>query len=99
MTETLAQGLSDCPDASKTWRDLVLKELSFFSSPLSEEIREEGRAQGRAEDVLLVLEQRGLDVPDLVREQITDCGDTAILRRWLQHAVSAPTAEDILTHG
>ncbi|WP_189322000.1 hypothetical protein [Streptomyces flaveus] len=75
----------------------MIKHLAFFSSPISEEIREEGRAQSRAEDILLVLEQRGIDVPDQVREQITNCRNTTILRHWLRHAVTAPTAKDVFT--
>lgn len=97
LIELLAQGLTCNPDAVKLWRDLVVKDLSFFSSPISEEIREEGRAQSRAEDILLVLEQRSIDVTDQVRERIADCGDTEILRHWLRRAVTAPTAEEVFT--
>ncbi|WP_420705478.1 hypothetical protein [Streptomyces sp. NRRL F-5126] len=82
-------------------------DLSFYTSYLSEEIRDEGRAQGRdegraqgtaqrgAEDVLLVLEQRGLDVSDDVRTRVTDCSDPETLRQWLARALTAATAEDI----
>ncbi|MFI7350622.1 hypothetical protein ACIBSR_30775 [Streptomyces sp. NPDC049936] len=59
------------------------------------EIRDEGRAQGRAEDILLVLEQRGLDVPDHVRVRITECADLDVLRNWLAGAVTAPSAEAV----
>lgn len=97
LTEFLSQGLASNPATLELWRDLVIKDLSFFSSPISEEIREEGRAQSRAEDILLVLEQRGLDVPDQVRERITSCGDPETLRRWLRRAVTAPTVEDVFT--
>lgn len=76
-------------------------DLSFYKSPLSEEIRDEGRAEGEArraaEDVLDILEVRGIDVPEAVRERITGCGDPEILRHWLRRAVTAPTAEDIFT--
>ncbi|WP_225835529.1 hypothetical protein [Streptomyces sp. NK08204] len=75
------------------------EELSFFSSPISEEIREEGRAQGRVQrgiqDILVVLEERGIDVPDVVRERITGCGDPETLSRWHRRAVTAPTSEAI----
>lgn len=74
-------------------------DLSFFKSPISEEIRDEGRVEGAvergAEDILLVLEQRGLDVSDEVRARITDCGDPDTLRQWLARAVTAPSAEGI----
>jgi Flp pilus assembly CpaE family ATPase len=73
----------------------VAVDLSFYKSYISEEIRDEGRAQGRAEDILVVLEQRGLDVSDDVRSRITDCTDPDVLRRWLIHAVTATKAEEI----
>ncbi|MBT2369245.1 hypothetical protein J7E88_29010 [Streptomyces sp. ISL-10] len=76
-------------------------DLSFYTSPLSEEIRDEGRAEGRAESladaVLLVLQQRGLDVPDEARQRITTCDDTQLMRTWLTRAVTAATAEAIFT--
>ena len=78
-------------------------DLSFYKSYIAEEIRDEGRAEGRAEgeaqraakDVLAVLEVRGIHVPEAVRERITSCGDPEIMRHWLRHAVTAPTAEEI----
>ncbi|WP_327384662.1 hypothetical protein [Streptomyces sp. NBC_01207] len=94
MIEFTAQGLGNRP-ANELWRTLVAVDLSFYRSYISEEIRDEGRAQGRAEDLLIVLEQRGLDVPDGVRERITGCVDPDTLRRWLTRAVTAPAAEDI----
>ncbi|MEV6593207.1 hypothetical protein [Streptomyces acidicola] len=95
LCELLTQRLASDPDTLRLWRELARKHIGFFSSPISEEIREEGRAQGRAEDILLVLEQRGVDVPDLARERITECGDTQIMRHWLARAVTAPTAAEI----
>ncbi|MFA7768332.1 hypothetical protein [Streptomyces sp. NRRL S-448] len=94
MIEFTAQGLGNRP-ANDLWRTLVAVDLSFYKSYISEEIRDEGRAQGRAEDLLIVLEQRGLDVPDDVRARITGCDDPDTLRRWLTRAVTAPAAEDI----
>ncbi|MFG2236280.1 hypothetical protein ACGFNX_40910 [Streptomyces sp. NPDC048723] len=94
MIEFTAQGLGNRP-ASDLWRTLVAVDLSFYKSYISEEIRDEGRAQGRAEALLIVLEQRGLDVPDDVRARITGCDDPDTLRRWLTRAVTAPAAEDI----
>ncbi|MFD5283465.1 hypothetical protein [Streptomyces rubrogriseus] len=70
-------------------------DLSFYKSYISEEIRDEGRAQQGAQDVLLVLEQRGLDVPDEVRTRITECGDPEVLRHWLARAVTAASAEAV----
>jgi hypothetical protein len=72
-------------------------DLSFYKSWLSEEIRDEGRAQGRAEDILVVLETRGIDVPDEIRERVTACDDDELLRRWLVRAATAASAEEIFS--
>ncbi|MFI8949039.1 hypothetical protein ACIGO6_21280 [Streptomyces sp. NPDC053750] len=94
IVEFTAQGLGNRP-AKHLWRKLVAVDLSFYKSYISEEIRDEGRAKGRAEDIVLVLEQRGLDISDDVRARITECRDPEILRRWLARAVTASTAEAI----
>ncbi|MGW4199833.1 hypothetical protein [Streptomyces sp. NPDC004726] len=98
IVELIAQGLGNRP-AAKYWRNLVAVDLSFYKSAISEEIRDEGRAQGQvqrgAEDVLLVLELRGINVSDEVREQVTNCDDPDISRTWLARAITATTAEDI----
>ncbi|WP_326753638.1 hypothetical protein OIE73_18895 [Streptomyces hirsutus] len=98
IIELVAQGLGKHP-AAQLWRKLVAVDLSFYKSDLSEEIRDEGRAEGSvrraAEDVLDILEVRGIDVSEAVRERITGCGDSEILRHWHRRAVMAPTAEDI----
>lgn len=70
-------------------------DVSFYKSFISEEIRDEGRAQRAAEDVLDILDVRGMDIPEAVRERVTGCDDLEILRHWLRRAVTAPTAEDI----
>ncbi|WP_240135358.1 hypothetical protein [Streptomyces sp. MUM 178J] len=98
VVEFTAQGLGDRP-AAEIWRNLVAVDLSFYKSPLSEELRDEGREQGEvkraAEDVLLVLEQRGLTTSDQIRERITECADPEMLSRWLIRAVTATSAEEI----
>ncbi|MER6621484.1 hypothetical protein [Streptomyces sp. NPDC000931] len=98
IVELIAQGLGKRP-AADLWRKLVAVDLSFYKSYLSEEIRDEGRAEGAArraaEDVLDILEVRGIDIPEAVRERVTDCDDPEILRHWHRRAVTAPTAEEI----
>ncbi|MGW4275696.1 hypothetical protein ACWEGQ_25865 [Streptomyces seoulensis] len=94
IIEFTAQGLGDRP-AKHLWRNLVAVDLSFYKSYLSEEIRDEGRAQGRAEDVLLVLEQRGVEVSREVRRRVTECADHDVLRTWLTRAVTVAKAEEI----
>ncbi|MFH9615946.1 hypothetical protein ACH4MM_19870 [Streptomyces pratensis] len=102
IVELTAQGLGNRP-AAQQWRNLVAVDLSFYISPLSEEIRDEGRAEGeargRAEDILLVFDERGIDVPDGIRNTITGCRDLDVLRRWLRRAATAATADEILDGG
>ncbi|MFE5841443.1 hypothetical protein ACFQ7N_07300 [Streptomyces niveus] len=71
------------------------RDLSFFTSPMSEELREEGRTQARAEDILFVLEHRGIRVPDDVRARITGCQEREMMRPWLMSAVTARAAREI----
>ncbi|TPQ21718.1 hypothetical protein FGD71_013675 [Streptomyces sporangiiformans] len=98
IIELIAQGMGKHP-AAELWRKLVAVDLSFYKSPLSEELRDEGRAEGEArraaEDVLAVLVERGIDVPEEARERITRCGDPETLRHWLRRAVTAPSADEI----
>ncbi|MEU1517013.1 hypothetical protein ABZ490_33525 [Streptomyces sp. NPDC005811] len=70
-------------------------DLSFHKSFISEEIRDEGRAQRGAEDVLLVLEARGLGVTDEIRERIIACDDPDLTRIWLRRAATTASAAEI----
>jgi hypothetical protein len=96
IIELISQGLGKLP-AAALWRKLVAVDLSFYKSPISEEIRDEGRAERAAEDVLSVLAERGINVPEEARERITGCDDLEILHRWLLRAVTAPSVTDIFT--
>nr|WP_244206893.1 hypothetical protein [Streptomyces swartbergensis] len=100
IVELIAQGLGKHP-AAELWRNLVAVDLSFYKSYISEEIRDEGRAEGEArraaEDVLEVLDVRGIDVPETVRERIVSCDAPETLRRWHRRAVIAPSAEQIFS--
>ncbi|MDQ0933887.1 hypothetical protein [Streptomyces turgidiscabies] len=126
IIEFISQGLGKLPAAAQ-WRTLVAVDLSFYKSPLFEEVRDEARAKAMAEglaeglaegqakglaegqakglaegelqraagDVLTVLTERGIDVPEDARERITGCGDLEALSRWLRRAVTAPSAAEI----
>ncbi|GAA4073436.1 hypothetical protein GCM10022214_32370 [Actinomadura miaoliensis] len=58
--------------------------------------RAEGRAEGEARSVLLVLEARGIAVPDHIRDRVTNCNDLDQLERWVQRAATIDTAEELL---
>ncbi|MFS0692190.1 hypothetical protein [Streptomyces nitrosporeus] len=94
IVELTAQGLGNRP-AAQQWRNLVAVDLSFYTSPLSQEIRDEGRAEGRAEALLLVLEARGITLTEEDRARITGCHEPQVLGRWLTRATTAASAEEL----
>ncbi|MFF9350998.1 hypothetical protein [Streptomyces sp. NPDC014734] len=106
IVELTAQGLGNRP-AAQQWRNLVAVDLSFYTSALSEEIRDEGRTEGREEgraegcaegiarSVLLLLGQVGVEVPEEASERIMGCGDAETLSRWLLRVPTASSIEDV----
>lgn len=102
IVDLISQGLGTLP-AAALWRKLVTVDLSFYKSPISEELRGEGRdeglAKGRAQQgarsVLRVLELRGIAVSDEARERITSCDDVDLLEHWMDRAVTADSTEEI----
>ncbi|MEV5997997.1 hypothetical protein AB0M25_01335 [Streptomyces griseomycini] len=79
-------------------------DLSFFQSQTAqklraegrEEGREEGRAQARREDVLLLLDHRGVEVSEEERERVAGCRDLGTLDVWFARAVTAASAAEVL---
>jgi hypothetical protein len=57
----------------------------------------EGLAEGQARAVVKVLEARGISVSAELRAQILSCGDLRLLERWLGRAVTAASAEAVVT--
>lgn len=91
IVEFISQGVGGNRRAAELWRNLLAVDLSFYKSYIAEEIRDEGRAEA----LLLVLEARGIDIPDEIRERITGCDDPGLLRRWLTRAATATAAAEI----
>jgi hypothetical protein len=57
--------------------------------------KREGKQEGEAEAILLVLEARGLAVTEAERERITGCADLKQLKRWVTRAATAEKASDL----
>ncbi|MFF8913441.1 hypothetical protein ACF08M_08975 [Streptomyces sp. NPDC015032] len=94
FAELTELGLGSAP-AAQIWRDLMSVDLSFFRSETSERLRSEGRAEGRAEDILRILSKRGVAVSEQVRERIVSCADLDVLSDWLDRSLTAEVAEDL----
>ncbi|GGX31591.1 hypothetical protein GCM10010297_61300 [Streptomyces malachitofuscus] len=70
-------------------------DLSFFQSQTAQQLRAEGRAEGRAKDLLLLLGHRGVEVTDEDRERIVGCGDPDVLHRWFMRALTAESMAEV----
>lgn len=55
-----------------------------------------GYLRGRRADVLLLLEGRGLAVPDADRDRVATCNDLGTLTRWFRHAITAASTAEVL---
>jgi predicted nucleotidyltransferase/HEPN domain-containing protein len=56
----------------------------------------EGEAKGTAAAILLVLRTRGIAVPEEIEQRIAACTDPAVLSRWLERAVTAQSAAEVV---
>ncbi|MCD0448516.1 hypothetical protein LO762_04800 [Actinocorallia sp. API 0066] len=63
--------------------------------PLSTPWAREGFSKGQAEAVLLVLEGRGIEVPEDVRARILAVSEPEIVRPWVRRAGTVASAEEI----
>ncbi|MGQ5604187.1 hypothetical protein [Streptomyces sp. EKS3.2] len=70
-------------------------DLSFFQSETAQRLRAEGRAEGRAEDVLLLLERRGVEVSEEERARIAGCTDMGVLDAWFVRAITASSVAEL----
>ncbi|WP_372500249.1 hypothetical protein [Streptomyces panaciradicis] len=89
------------PQAKQMWRDLMTAIQYFWRHPLAEQVREEGREQGRIEErreaILRTLEWRGIPVPDSVRERVEECTNLARLETWAQRALHVTEPTELFT--
>jgi len=61
----------------------------------AEMLRAEGEARGKAEGILVVFEQRGIDVGVRSRELIESCTDLDTLNGWFRRAFKVDKASDL----
>ncbi|MBB4777385.1 hypothetical protein ACN3XK_49585 [Actinomadura welshii] len=55
----------------------------------------EGKLEGEAELLLVVLESRGFKIDDGLRRRITSCQDLDQIHTWARRAVTASSLNDI----
>jgi hypothetical protein len=67
-----------------------------FQTKLLRDADARGKARGEAQSILIVLEGRGVAVPDDVRDQVLECTDKGQLDIWLRRASTATTVDDVI---
>jgi hypothetical protein len=90
LIELTEQGLGKTP-AADLWRYLMAADLSFFQSQTAQNLR----AEGRAEDVLLLLDRRGVEVSEEDRGRIVGCTDLDTLSAWFARAITATSTAEL----
>ena len=63
--------------------------------PGSGTLIEETRLKGKVEDILRILDLRGIDIPEAARERIATCTDLDILGTWFDRALTVARAEEL----
>jgi hypothetical protein len=78
--------------------------VNLDTMPESEAFRElrlflEARAEARAEARMLLqaLTLRAFTVSDSLRERVMTCTDHALIERWFERAMKAPTLDEVFT--
>ncbi|WP_308407534.1 hypothetical protein [Streptomyces olivochromogenes] len=54
-----------------------------------------GRVKGRAEDILRILDRRGIEVPESARDRVAGCTDLETLGTWFDRALTVASAEEL----
>ena len=70
-------------------------DLSFFQSQTAQQLRAEGRAEGQAKGILVLLSHRGVEVTEGDRDRIVGCGDPEVLSLWFTRAITATSAAEV----
>ncbi|MFI5907334.1 hypothetical protein [Dactylosporangium sp. NPDC051541] len=90
-------------DDAKKYTDLVLASLPKATKKYLRELmsvtgyrfHSEVFAEGKASVVLAVLDARGVEIPEIVRAEISDCTDIDQLETWGRLAATADKIEDL----
>lgn len=66
-----------------------------YAESLVAEGEVKGKAKGKAELLLKLLDSRGHAVPDDVRERVMDCRDEPTLDNWFERALKGDSVEEL----
>ena len=83
-------------DAYEKVRDEIQQVLAIAEARWAEG-KAEGNAEGKAAAILAIFAARGIDVSATVRSHIEACKDVVTLDRWIAQAISAASAEELMS--
>jgi hypothetical protein len=72
-----------------------LKEVKIMELTWADQIRVEGKTQGKAESLLKVMALRNLKIEQSQKDAVLLCTDVAQLDTWLEKALTATSAEQV----
>ncbi len=73
--------------------DRRMEEDYMLLTDMLKKERKEGKAEGKAEDILILLEDIG-QISETLREKVMNESDAPILQKWLKFAAKSETIED-----
>lgn len=81
--------------ARRHLEELMAIENYEYQSDFARHYFGQGRAKGKAEDIITVLAARGMRVSEADRQRILSCTDASQLTAWLERAVNARSVDDV----
>ena len=85
--------------AGEIWRQMMVMDTTFYQSPFSQQLRAEGREEGREEEsvkkLLRVLDKRGIPTTEEQRARLEACTDLDQLDVWFDRALTATSAAEV----
>ena len=82
-------------DAARQTLKALMSTIDWTTHPFIESFKKEGIEEAKAEDILKLIDARGIKVAKEQREQVTASAGLAKLDKWFDLALTAETAEDI----
>jgi hypothetical protein len=91
LAEFTEAGLGKNTKGRTIWRNL----MATRTYPYVSELRSQGRAEGRAQDIERLLDKRGIAMTTADRERITSCRDSETLDVWLDRLLTVSTISEL----
>jgi hypothetical protein len=81
--------------ALHTGLDFMMTDTYEYTSAWTESLKAEGRAEGKAEAILRILDARGKIPSDDARKRIEECRDLDLLDVWFNRALNITRADQL----